>query len=89
MTRGGRGIFATRGNVQYFEVGQDLLLLLTKLIAGDEAIRYKDFLSRLADYGLAPQTREEEAVLADVLRSLQLLEKFSDTGEAMYVKHFL
>jgi len=89
MTRGGRGIFATRGNVPYFEVGQDLLLLLTKLIAGDDAIRYRDFLNRLADYGLSPQTRDEEAVLADVLRSLQLLEKFSDTGEAMYVKHFL
>jgi hypothetical protein len=89
MKRGGRGIFATRGNVQYFELGQDLLLLLTKLIAGEEAIRYRDFLDELSLYGLAPQNRDEEAHLAETLRSLQLLEKFSDTGEAMYVKHFL
>lgn len=89
MKRGGKGIFATRGNVKFFEIGQDLLLLLTKLVAGDREIRYADFIARLSLYGLAPQTREEESTLAEVLRSLQLLEKYSDTGEAMYVKHFL
>src|SRR5262249_16474562 len=89
MKRGSQGIFATRGSVQTFELGEDVLLRLTKLIGGEDAIRYRDFLNELSLYGLAPQDREEEAVLADVLRSLQLLEKFSDTGEAMYVKHFL
>lgn len=89
MKRGGKGIFATRGKVQYFELGQDLLLLLTKLIAGDEAIRYADYLDRLSEYGLAAQDKAEEEMLADTLRSLQLLEKYSDTGEAMYVHHFL
>jgi DNA phosphorothioation-dependent restriction protein DptG len=89
MRRGGKGISATRGSVQFFELGQDLLLLLAKLVAGDEKVRYRDFLERLSLYGLAPQDREEEDVLADVLRSLQLLDKYSDTGEAMYVKHFL
>jgi hypothetical protein len=89
MKRGGKGIFATRGNVQYFELGQDLLLLLTKLIAGDEAIRYSAYLDRLSHYGLAPQDRAEEELLADTLHALQLLQKYSDTGEAMYVHHFL
>jgi hypothetical protein len=89
MRRGGRGLSATRGPVRYFELGQDLLLLLAKLIAGDEAVRYRDFLEQLALYGLAPQDDDEEDLLAEVLRSLQLLDKYSDTGEAMYVKHFL
>ena len=90
MRRGGKGISATRGSVQYFELGQDLLLLLTKLVTGDGgAIRYEDFLERLSPYGLAPQDDDEEDLLAEVLRSLQLLEKYSDTGEAMYVQHFL
>jgi hypothetical protein len=92
MRRGGKGLSATRGKVQYFEAGQDLLLILAKLITGSdqyEAVRYEDFLERLSFYGLAPQHVEEEDILADALHSLQLLEKYSDTGEAMYVKHFL
>jgi hypothetical protein len=90
MRRGGKGLSATRGSVQYFELGQDLLLLLTKLVTGDGgAVRYEDFLERLSLYGLAPQDNAEEEMLAEVLRSLQLLEKYSDTGEAMYVQHFL
>jgi hypothetical protein len=90
MRRGGKGLAATRGRVQYFELGQDLLLLLTKLVTADGgAVRYEEFLERLTLYGLAPQDGDEEDVLADVLHSLQLLEKYSDTGEAMYVKHFL
>lgn len=89
MRRGGKGLSATRGRVKYFELGQDLLLLLTKLIARDEAVRYGDFLERLSLYGLSPQDEVEEDLLADVLHSLQLLEKYSDTGEAKYVQHFL
>lgn len=91
MKRGGKGLAATRGNVQYFEIGQDLLLLLAKLVTGEgtEAMRYETFLERVSLYGLAPQDAREEQMLADVLHSLQLLEKYSDTGEAMYVQHFL
>ena len=63
---------------------------VTELVTGDGgAIRYADFLERLSLYGLAPQDSAEEEMLAEVLRSLQLLEKYSDTGEAMYVQHFL
>ena len=91
MRRGGKGLAATRGRVQYFEAGQDLLLLLAKLVTGEgaEAVRYEDFLERVSLYGLAPQDTTEVQTLADVLHSLQLLEKYSDTGEAMYVQHFL
>lgn len=91
MKRGGKGLAATRGRVQYFETGQDLLLLLAKLVTGEgtEAVRYETFLERVSLYGLAPQDAREEQMLADVLHSLQLLEKYSDTGEAMYVQHFL
>ena len=39
--------------------------------------------------GFEPQTRQEQDRLADTLRALNLLEKHSDAGEAMYVKHFL
>jgi hypothetical protein len=90
MRRGGKGLAATRGKVQYFEAGQDLLLLLAKLVTGEgEAVRYEDFLDRVSLYGLAPQDTSEVQMLAEVLHSLQLLEKYSDTGEAMYVQHFL
>lgn len=89
MRRGGKGLAATRGRVQYFEAGQDLLLLLAKLVTGEGAVRYEDFLDRVSLYGLAPQDAAEVETLADVLLSLQLLDKYSDTGEAMYVQHFL
>jgi hypothetical protein len=91
LKRGGKGLAATRGNVQYFEAGQDLLLLLAKLVTGQgaQAVRYETFVERMSLYGLAPQDAREEQMLADVLHSLQLLEKYSDTGEAMYVQHFL
>ncbi len=91
LKRGGKGLAATRGNVQYFEAGQDLLLLLAKLVTGQgaQAVRYETFVDRMSLYGLAPQDAREEQMLADVLHSLQLLEKYSDTGEAMYVQHFL
>lgn len=90
MKRGGKGLVATRGAaLYYFEIGQELLLLLAKLVTRGEAVPYKTFLARLADYGLAPQDVAEEDELAEVLRSLQLLEKYSDAGESMYVKHFL
>ncbi len=89
MKRGGRGLVAVRGNVSFFELGQELLVLLTKLLAGAERLPYRQFLERLEDYGLAPQDRDEMEELADVMRSMQLLERHSDAGEAMYVSHFL
>jgi len=50
---------------------------------------FRQFLDELRRYGLEPQSRDEQERLADTLRALNLLEKHSDAGEAMYVKHFL
>jgi hypothetical protein len=87
--RGGRGYIASRGTTYFFEIGQDLLLLLAKVIVGDSQMPFRQFLEALRLYGLAPQSRDEQDRLADTLRVLNLLEKHSDAGEAMYVKHFL
>lgn len=88
--RGGRGYISSRGtNLYFFEIGQDLLLLLAKVIVGDTHMPFRRFLEELRRYGFAPQNRTEEDRLADTLRVLNLLEKHSDAGEAMYVKHFL
>ncbi len=87
--RGGRGYILTRGPHTFFEIGQDLLLLLAKLIVGEQKMPYREFLKKLRSYGFAPQSREDEDQLAETLRALNLLEKHSDAGEAMYVKHFL
>lgn len=88
--RGGRGYISKRGsNIFFFEIGQDLLLLLSKVIVGDTQMPFHRYLEELSRYGLSPQNREEEDSFADSLRVLNLLEKHSDAGEAMYVKHFL
>jgi hypothetical protein len=90
VLRGGRGYISRRGrSIFFFEVGQDLLLLLAKLIVQDSQLPFRQFLEELRGYGFAPQSRAEEDQLAETLRALNLLEKHSDAGEAMYVKHFL
>jgi hypothetical protein len=87
--RGGRGYISRRGSVFFFEIGQDLLLLLAKVIVREKQMPYREFVGELRCLGLAPQSPREEEQLADTLRVLNLLEKHSDAGEAMYVKHFL
>ena len=90
VLRGGRGYLSSRGRSWFFfEMGQDLLLLLAKVIAGDDQMPFRQFLDELRRYGFEPQSRQEQDQLADTLRALNLLEKHSDAGEAMYVKHFL
>ena len=88
--RGGRGYIGQRGRSHFFfEIGQDLLLLLAKVIVSDEQMPFRQFLNELKRYGFYPQDHYEVDRLADTLRVLNLLEKHSDAGEAMYVKHFL
>src|SRR5205085_8598264 len=66
MKRGGKGLVGTRGrSLEYFEVGQDLLVLLTKLIVGERSLRFSEFLDRLSLYGLAPQDAWEEERLVE------------------------
>jgi hypothetical protein len=88
--RGGRGYISSRGrSLFFFEIGQDLLLLLAKAIVRDTQMPFRQFLAELKAYGFEAQSREEQDRLSDTLRALNLLEKHSDAGEAMYVKHFL
>lgn len=90
VLRGGRGYISRRGrSLFFFEVGQDLLLLLAKLIVRDSQVPFRRFVEELRCYGFEPQSRAELDQLAETLRALNLLEKHSDAGEAMYVKHFL
>jgi DNA phosphorothioation-dependent restriction protein DptG len=71
----------------YYGVGKDLLILLVHLTIGvnERKIRYKDFLSRISAYGFNPDQHAEEALLKK-LEETGLLQKFSDSGEAMYVR---
>ena len=47
------------------------------------------FLPALRAYGLAPQDAREEELLAEALQRLGLLDRYSDAGEATYVRHVL
>ncbi len=88
--RGGRGYISERGRSLFlFEIGQDLLLLLAKVIVKDKPMPFPKFLEELERYGFVPQSRAEQDRVADTLLVLNLLKKYSDAGEAMYVKHFL
>jgi hypothetical protein len=74
-------------NFDFFEVDEQLLLLLVRLICRDGQLPYDDFVQGLRAYGLAPQGDAEEASLADTLQRLGLLDRYSDSGEASFV-HF-
>jgi len=47
------------------------------------------FLPALREYGLAPQDAAEEQLLANALQRLGLLDRYSDAGEATYVRHVI
>lgn len=88
----GGSLISTRGNVRYFELDEEFLYLLVKFVLGrrhSNQIPYRDFLSELAGYGLQPQDPQEVEVLASALERLGMLERYSDAGEAQYVRHLL
>ncbi|HDR7984039.1 TPA: DNA phosphorothioation-dependent restriction protein DptG [Bacillus cereus] len=71
----------------YYGVNKDLIILLAHLTIDidEKKIRYKDFLSRISSYGFNPDQHAEESLLQK-LEETGLLQKFSDSGEAMYVR---
>jgi len=73
----------------FFEVDEDLLFLLVRLVCGTDPMPYDQFLAGLACYGLAPQHEAEEQRLAAALERLGMLVRYSDAGEAAYVHHWL
>ncbi|HVM00500.1 MAG TPA: hypothetical protein VM324_14500 [Egibacteraceae bacterium] len=86
--RPGEGaILRKNGSLYYFELDEDMLFLLVKLICQDETIALDTFLTRLAEYGLAPQDRAETDLLASRLEELGMLTRYSDAGESNYVRH--
>ncbi len=88
----GGSLIRRRGNVLFFELDEDLLFLLVKFVLarrGEVELPFREVLSELAAYGLAPQDRAEEDELAAALERLGMLHRYSDAGEAMYVRHLL
>jgi hypothetical protein len=82
-----------RGPVRFFELDEQVLFLLVKLILDGSGLQQmplqKGFLPALRAYGLAPQDAHEEDLMADALQRLGLLDRYSDAGEATYVRHVL
>jgi hypothetical protein len=88
----GGSLIRRRGSVLFFELDEELLFLLVKFVLrrqGDVELPFQQFLAGLAQYGLAPQDRDEEDELAESLERLGMLHRYSDAGEAMYVRHLL
>jgi hypothetical protein len=85
------GILRARSRVgAYFEMGAGLLplLLLTSIGAGREKRPVNHFWQRLESYGLGFDAEERERVMAR-LRDMGVYERFSDAGEAAYVRNLL
>lgn len=86
----GGSLIRTRGSVIFFELDEAFLFLLVRFViqrAGQEELPFRSFLEALATYGLAPQDEREEAELEGVLERLGMLQRYSDAGEAVYVRH--
>lgn len=80
-------LIARNGTFGFFELDEQLLLLLVRIICRDDQLPYQSFLERLSGYGLAPQDEAERAALQATLERLGLLLRYSDAGEAAFV-HF-
>lgn len=82
------GLLSRNGtSMTFYEVDEDLLTLLVRLICQDEPVALESFLSGLADYGLQPQDAPEQQRLTQSLERLGLLIRYSDAGEATYVRY--
>lgn len=91
LSQGEFGVIQTRrGLGSFFELGAGLLPLLLLLAVGAERdkMQVDRFWERLADYGFAFDEQERESVLRR-LRDMGLYERFSDAGEASYVRNLL
>ena len=71
----------------YFELGSGLLPVLMLFILGRrERIRLHQFWSGLAEYGLRLEERDRRILLRQ-LKAMGMYERFSDAGEASYVRN--
>jgi hypothetical protein len=83
----GGSLIRTRGRVIFFELDEDFLFLLVKLVCGEGELAFDRFIGGLREYGLAPQSGDEETRLAAALEHLGMLRRYSDAGESIYVHH--
>ena len=91
LSQGEFGVIQTRrGLGSFFELGAGLLPLLLLLAVGAERdkLQVDRFWDRMADYGFAFERAERESVLRR-LKDMGLYERFSDAGEASYVRNLL
>jgi DNA phosphorothioation-dependent restriction protein DptG len=91
LQQGEYGLLKSRQRVgAYFELGAGILPLLLLLVvgAGREKIPVEEFWKRLGVYGLAFDGTERERVLAR-LRAMGVYERYSDAGEAAYVRNLM
>lgn len=85
------GLVQSRQRVgSFYELGAGLLPLLILLAVGpgNEKVPVRAFWDRLADYGLAFDADERERVL-ERLRSMGVFERYSDAGEAAFVRNLI
>ncbi|GHE81453.1 hypothetical protein GCM10014715_41300 [Streptomyces spiralis] len=81
-------LIASNGNAAtFFELDEDMLHLLVRLVCEDQLLAYSRFLEGLRRYGLAPQDPAEEQLLQSALSRLGMLKRYSDAGESAYVHH--
>lgn len=82
------GLVRSRKRVgAYFELGSGLLPVLMLLVIGkQERLRLHQFWDGLARYGLA-LTEPNRRVLLRQLKAMGLFERYSDAGEASYVRN--
>ncbi|MFB6855864.1 hypothetical protein ACFCWV_25730 [Streptomyces sp. NPDC056341] len=81
-------LIASNGNAAvFFELDEDMLHLLVRLVCGKGLVAWDDFLRGLQRYGLAPQNPAEEQLLQKALSRLGMLKRYSDAGESAYVHH--
>jgi hypothetical protein len=91
LTHNQDGLVQTRrGLGKYFELGVGLLplILLLTVGAGGEKIPVNQFWERLAQYGLTFDPQERGRLL-ERLRSMGVYERYSDAGEAAYVRNLM
>ena len=85
----GGSLIRNRGSVRFFEMDEELLFLFVRWALARsrrQHISLTAFLDLLGEYGLRPQSDDEAEEIADALQRLGLLIRYSDAGEAQYVR---
>lgn len=88
LSMGENGLLQVRKRLgAYLEIGGGLLplLLITTMQQNEEKIQVREFWKRLGNYGLNLSRDEQERLLGR-LKAMGLYERYSDAGEASYVR---